>query len=63
MFSQKLSRQAALVRPLVAALLLVPGVATAQKAHYWTNQYGTRAELLGGPYRSLKLILGFQLAF
>jgi len=28
--------------------LLLPGVATAQDAHYWTNQYGTRAELLGG---------------
>lgn len=32
----------------LAAALLLPGVAAAQDAHYWTNQYGTRAELLGG---------------
>ncbi len=27
---------------------MLPGRAAAQDAHYWTNQYGTRAELLGG---------------
>jgi hypothetical protein len=27
---------------------VLPGRAAAQDAHYWTNQYGTRAELLGG---------------
>jgi hypothetical protein len=32
----------------VGSALLLPGVAAAQDAHYWTNQYGTRAELLGG---------------
>lgn len=32
---------------LGATLLLVP-LSAAQDAHYWTNQYGTRAELLGG---------------
>ncbi len=33
---------------LFLALLLMPGPASAQDAHYWTLQYGTRAELLGG---------------
>ena len=34
---------------MVAALvLLTPGAASAQDSHYWTYQYGTRAELLGG---------------
>ncbi len=33
---------------LAAGLTLLPGAASAQDAHYWTNQYGTRAELLGG---------------
>ncbi len=37
-----------MVRIPVAAVLLVPGLVAAQDAHYWTNQYGTRAELLGG---------------
>ncbi len=32
----------------ITALLLMPGLASAQDAHYWTLQYGTRAELLGG---------------
>lgn len=32
----------------LATLLLLPTLAAAQDAHYWTNQYGTRAELLGG---------------
>ncbi len=32
----------------LAATLLVQGNVIAQDAHYWTNQYGTRAELLGG---------------
>ncbi len=29
-------------------LLLIPARARAQDAHYWTNQYGPRASLLGG---------------
>jgi hypothetical protein len=28
--------------------LLLPGSAAAQDAHYWSQQYGTRSELLGG---------------
>jgi hypothetical protein len=32
----------------ITALLLMPGPSSAQDAHYWTLQYGTRAELLGG---------------
>jgi len=36
------------VRLSVVAVLLVPSLVAAQDAHYWTNQYGTRAELLGG---------------
>ncbi|MCK4548630.1 MAG: hypothetical protein KAU49_00625 [Candidatus Krumholzibacteria bacterium] len=27
---------------------MIPGILSAQDAHYWTLQYGTRAELLGG---------------
>ena len=33
---------------LVSVLLLTPGTSSAQDSHYWTYQYGTRAELLGG---------------
>jgi len=32
----------------ITVLLLMPGPSSAQDAHYWTLQYGTRAELLGG---------------
>ncbi len=32
----------------VVALSLLPGSATAQDSHWWTNQYGNRARLLGG---------------
>jgi len=47
MFGWKHLRANDVVCALGLALLL-PGVASAQDAHYWTNQYGTRAELLGG---------------
>lgn len=33
---------------LIAATLLYPTIAHAQDSHYWTRQYGSRAELLGG---------------
>jgi hypothetical protein len=33
---------------MILGLLLLSSVAQAQDAHYWTNQYGTRAELLNG---------------
>ena len=33
---------------LAFALVLGSGVARAQDTQYWTQQYGTRAELLGG---------------
>ncbi|UCG89198.1 MAG: hypothetical protein JSW71_11935 [Gemmatimonadota bacterium] len=42
------------VRPLFAAFVLaawgltVPSLASSQDSHYWTYQYGTRANLLGG---------------
>jgi len=41
-------RRIGLPTALAAVLALVPAAAGAQDAHYWTNQYGTRAELLGG---------------
>ena len=31
-----------------ACILLIPAIARAQDAHYWTDQYGPRASLLGG---------------
>lgn len=37
-----------LVLTLLAALLVAAPPARAQDAHYWTNQYGTRGNLLGG---------------
>jgi hypothetical protein len=37
-----------LATALVSAILLLPGQLWAQDAHYWSQQYGTRAELLGG---------------
>ena len=44
-----LSLKLAYILPvLFLALLLMPGRTYAQDAHYWTLQYGTRAELLGG---------------
>lgn len=33
---------------LLLVLLLMANAVQAQDAHYWTNQYGTRAQLLGG---------------
>jgi hypothetical protein len=36
------------ILPLTALLLALPAASPAQDAHYWTHQYGTRAELLGG---------------
>ena len=33
---------------LAAAVLLLAATAGAQDSHYWNNQYGTKAELLGG---------------
>jgi hypothetical protein len=33
---------------VLAATLLLAGPATAQDSHYWTYQYGTRSNLLGG---------------
>ena len=33
---------------LVGLFLCVTSIAVAQDSHYWTNQYGTRAQLLGG---------------
>ena len=33
---------------LLVGIILAPGPASAQDAHYWFLQYGTRAELLGG---------------
>lgn len=47
MFNWKELRRSWFPRALASALLF-PSVAYAQDAHYWTNQYGTRAELLGG---------------
>ncbi len=46
---RSLSLKLAYILPvLFLALLLMPGRTYAQDAHYWTLQYGTRAELLGG---------------
>ena len=46
---RSLSLKLAYILPvLFLALLLTPGPTSAQDAHYWTLQYGTRAELLGG---------------
>src|SRR5688572_19458401 len=33
---------------LLTAALLLPEATGAQEGHYWSQQYGTRAELLGG---------------
>lgn len=35
-------------RLLVLIIMLAAGAARAQDANYWSNQYGTRAEMLGG---------------
>lgn len=48
MYARSQGRTVRLVVTLAASLALYPGAAGAQDAHYWTNQYGTRAELLGG---------------
>ena len=33
---------------LALALVVAAAAAAVQDAHYWTNQYGTRGELVGG---------------
>jgi hypothetical protein len=38
----------AIVAAAGIALLLTPATGSAQDAHYWSQQYGTRSELLGG---------------
>ncbi len=34
--------------PLYILILSINTIITAQDSHYWTNQYGTEASLLGG---------------
>jgi hypothetical protein len=41
----------------VAALVVLPSAVAAQDSHYWTDQFGTRANLLGGAVIGSKLDL------
>ncbi|MGH2569945.1 MAG: hypothetical protein ACRDGR_01880 [bacterium] len=43
------------VAGLVTALVALPSVGGAQDSHYWTDQFGTRANLLGGAVIGSKL--------
>ena len=49
--SSTLHRRPAGILPVLAVAVVIAaiaGTAAAQDSHYWDNQYGTRAELLGG---------------